>query len=178
MEGYQKNIADHMLLFRKICAIKQEDLAQMSGLSMTQLRNIEHGRANPTLSTLALIATTLELPMGKLLSPCDVIDTKIRFLFRRLGYPAPFIFYRLLATGLRYLLENDTDLSHTSLTTLFRHIARQHNIPLGTVQLSFAVPLAKVCQSIPDIPVNRILRQRLQHCNISETITVLLELLK
>ena len=41
MEGYQKNIADHMLLFRKICAIKQEDLAQMSGLSMTQLRNIE-----------------------------------------------------------------------------------------------------------------------------------------
>lgn len=78
---------------------------------MTQLRNIEHGRANPTLSTLALIATTLELPMGKLLSPCDVIDTKIRFLFRRLGYPAPFIFYRLLATGLRYLLENDTDLS-------------------------------------------------------------------
>ena len=98
MEGYQKNIADHMLLFRKICVIKQEDLAKMSGLSMTQLRNIEHGRANPTLSTLALIATTLELPMGKLLYPCDDIDTKNRYLFRRRGYPAPFIFYRLLAT--------------------------------------------------------------------------------
>ena len=42
MEGYQKNIADHMLLFRKICAIKQEDLAQMSGLSMTQPVSYTH----------------------------------------------------------------------------------------------------------------------------------------
>ena len=178
MEGYQKNIADHMLLFRKICALKQEDLAQMSGLSMTQLRNIEHGRANPTLSTLSILTNTMEMPMDKLLAPCDIIDTKIRFLFRRLGYPAPFIFYRMLATALRYLLENDTDLTRVSLTTLFRYVSREHNIALNIVQLSFPISLAKVCQFIPDIPANRTLRQRLLHCNMSETITVFLNLLR
>ena len=87
--------------------------------------------------------------MDKLLAPCDIIDTKIRFLFRRLGYPAPFIFYRMLATALRYLLENDTDLTRVSLTTLFRYVSREHNIALNIVQLSFWPRFASLSPIFP-----------------------------
>ncbi|WP_170113688.1 helix-turn-helix transcriptional regulator [Mucilaginibacter yixingensis] len=47
---------------RKAKGLSMEKLAQRAGIEYSQVSDIEHGKINTTISTVALIASTLEIP--------------------------------------------------------------------------------------------------------------------
>lgn len=60
---YTVEIGRIIVLLRKSRKLSQEQLALNSNISITELRNIEHGRANFTIDTLNSITRTLEIPI-------------------------------------------------------------------------------------------------------------------
>ncbi len=56
-------LGNTIVFLRKTRGISQEHLALYSDLSVAHLREIEHGRANPTFKTFCRIAHTLEVPV-------------------------------------------------------------------------------------------------------------------
>lgn len=44
---------------RKVLGISQQDLAEMSGISLPTVKDIEHGLANPSLSTISKLLDVL-----------------------------------------------------------------------------------------------------------------------
>lgn len=55
-------LGNTIVLLRQTRGISQEHLALYSDISVAHLREIEHGRANPTFKTFCRIANTLEVP--------------------------------------------------------------------------------------------------------------------
>lgn len=53
-------IGSNIVSLRKKKGLSQEDLAFYSGMSVSYLRAIEHGDANPTINALSRLADTLE----------------------------------------------------------------------------------------------------------------------
>ena len=63
-----KVIGKNIVSLRKQKRMTQEHLALYSDLSVTHLRDIEHGVANPTILALTRLANTLEVSVADLLS--------------------------------------------------------------------------------------------------------------
>lgn len=59
-------IGNNIVSLRKLKGISQERLALDSDMSVSYLRAIEHGEANPTIDTLSRIADTLQEPFNSL----------------------------------------------------------------------------------------------------------------
>ena len=177
MKGYQQNIAEHILLFRQINHLNQEQFAGLAGLSVTQLRHIEHGRANPTLDTLALIADTLGLSVVDILSPYDPVDTKIHFLLQGLGIPAHLRGYQYLSAILKYLLETDTDPQAVSLPLLYQYLASQEDSDAAKIDLHliFATKDWRRALREQQSPSGN---QPREHDTIAEVLALMLQMLK
>ncbi len=60
------NIGQKIVSLRKEKGISQERLALDSNMSVSYLRAIEHGTANPTLSALGRLAFTLGIPFNSI----------------------------------------------------------------------------------------------------------------
>lgn len=60
---YTVEIGKIIVLLRKSRKLSQEQLALNSNISITELRDVEHGRANFTIDTLDSITRTLEIPI-------------------------------------------------------------------------------------------------------------------
>lgn len=60
-------IGRNIVSLRKARKITQEQLALQSDMSVSRLRDIEHGYANTTIDTLESLARTLSVPMPVLL---------------------------------------------------------------------------------------------------------------
>jgi transcriptional regulator with XRE-family HTH domain len=65
----QVEIGKNIILLRKEKRISQERLALDSDMSVSYLRSIEHGTANPTIYALVRIADTLDVPLLRIISP-------------------------------------------------------------------------------------------------------------
>lgn len=52
-------IADYIVRRRKTLKISQRELAELSGVSLHSLSNLESGKGNPTLESLLKVADTL-----------------------------------------------------------------------------------------------------------------------
>lgn len=52
-------IADYIVRRRKTLKISQRELAELSGISLHSLSNLESGKGNPTLANLLKVADTL-----------------------------------------------------------------------------------------------------------------------
>lgn len=52
-------IADYIVRRRKTLKISQRELAELSGISLHSLSNLESGKGNPTLESLLKVADTL-----------------------------------------------------------------------------------------------------------------------
>lgn len=66
--SYAVEIGKNIVALREAKKISQEELALESDLSVTRLRDIEHGRANPSLDTLESLAKTLNMTLPHLLA--------------------------------------------------------------------------------------------------------------
>ena len=63
-----QSIGQNIITLRKAKGITQEQLALETEMSVTNLRNIEHGRANPTIKSLERIAQSLDEPFSKIVN--------------------------------------------------------------------------------------------------------------
>ena len=54
-----EEISDYVLRRRKTLKISQRELAELSGISLHSLSNLESGKGNPTLESLLKVADTL-----------------------------------------------------------------------------------------------------------------------
>lgn len=64
---YSVEIGKNIVDLRRRRGFSQEQLALESEVSVSYLRDIEHGRANPSLDVLEAIANTLDVPLPILL---------------------------------------------------------------------------------------------------------------
>lgn len=64
---YLDEIGSNIVLLRKASDITQEQLALRADMSVSYLRTIEHGAANPTLEALNRLAKVLAVPAPLLL---------------------------------------------------------------------------------------------------------------
>ena len=71
---YSAEVGRNIVTLRKARRITQEQLALQSDISVSRLREIEHGVANPSIDYLETIAKTLEvaLPVLSLYSRTDI----------------------------------------------------------------------------------------------------------
>ena len=63
------DIAHNIVALRRKKGFTQEELALNSNTSISHLRSIEHGRANPSIGLLCRIASPLEEPLDVILAP-------------------------------------------------------------------------------------------------------------
>lgn len=56
-----QEIGERLRLRRKILRLRQRDLAELAGVTLRGLTDLENGKANPTISQLAKIAEVLGL---------------------------------------------------------------------------------------------------------------------
>jgi len=61
-----KAIGEKVQLLRKQKGLSQEDLAGEADIMLSQIGRIERGETNPTISTLALLATALQVELKEL----------------------------------------------------------------------------------------------------------------
>ena len=67
------NLALDITSRRKILGISQNDLAEMSGVSLATIKNIERGMGNPSFGTVEKILTVLGMEIVfKVRNPFDV----------------------------------------------------------------------------------------------------------
>ena len=66
VESPESVLGRRLKAFRQQRGLKLRQLAEMSGLSVNTLSMVEHGRTSPSLSTLQVIARTLDLPLRDL----------------------------------------------------------------------------------------------------------------
>lgn len=63
---FLKDLGAHIAKIRKTKGYSQDRVCLEAGLSRGALSKIESGRVEPKISTLALIAITIEVPLSKL----------------------------------------------------------------------------------------------------------------
>ena len=66
---YKKVIGGKIRAARRAHGISVEKLALMVGINRNYLRNIEFGRANPTIDVILKIADGLSVPVWELMTP-------------------------------------------------------------------------------------------------------------
>lgn len=65
---FRAAVGDHIREWREALEISQDVLAERSGLSIRQIKRIEAGKANPTVTTLQVLAKALEA------QPYELVD--------------------------------------------------------------------------------------------------------
>lgn len=70
-----QSIGKNIVALRKSKGMTQEKLALETDMSVTNLRNIERGRANPTIKSLERIAETLNEPFIKIIDFNETDDS-------------------------------------------------------------------------------------------------------
>lgn len=65
-ERFLKDLGQHIAKVRKSKGYSQDKVCLEAGLSRGALSKIESGRVEPKISTLALIAITIDVPLSKL----------------------------------------------------------------------------------------------------------------
>ena len=58
------NLREVIKARRKVLDISQQDLAEMSGISLPTVKDIERGLANPSLSTISKLLDVLGMEIG------------------------------------------------------------------------------------------------------------------
>ncbi len=61
----------HLYEFRDRAGLTDRSLAELSGISKTQINQIENGRANPTLRTICILSLALDV------TPADLFSIRI-----------------------------------------------------------------------------------------------------
>lgn len=61
----------HLFDFRDKAGLTDRELAELSGISKTQINQIEDGRANPTLRTICILSLALDV------QPADLFSIRI-----------------------------------------------------------------------------------------------------
>lgn len=61
----------HLYKFRSKAGLSDRDLAELSGVSKTQINQIEDGKANPTLRTICILSLALDV------APADLFSIRI-----------------------------------------------------------------------------------------------------
>lgn len=61
----------HLYQFRSKAGLTDRDLAELSGVSKTQINQIEDGKANPTLRTICILSLALDV------TPADLFSIRI-----------------------------------------------------------------------------------------------------
>lgn len=69
MKDGDPSVAENLLALRKARNLSLDQLARLSGVSKSMLRQVEIGRSSPTISVLWKIANGLRVPFSTLLSP-------------------------------------------------------------------------------------------------------------
>ena len=67
-EGLRQILAENVLHYRKVRRLSQEELADLCELHRTYIGSIERRERNVTLSTLEVIASTLDVSVPELLT--------------------------------------------------------------------------------------------------------------
>ena len=67
-----KAIGEKIQLLRKKRGLSQEQLAYEADIMLSQIGRIERGETNPTISTLAVLAEALQVPLTEL------VDVKLK----------------------------------------------------------------------------------------------------
>lgn len=65
---FKAAVGERIREWREALEIGQDVLAERSGLSISQIKRIEAGKANPTVTTLQVLAKALEA------EPCELVD--------------------------------------------------------------------------------------------------------
>ena len=65
-DRFLKDLGNHIARIRKSKGYSQDRVCLEAGLSRRALSKIESGRVEPKISTLAIIAITIGVPLGKL----------------------------------------------------------------------------------------------------------------
>lgn len=82
-QAENESLGAHIRARRAEINLGVRDLARATGLSATFISKLEHGRANPTLDTLRVIANALNTPLFRLLAGADEHDPVVRLRQRR-----------------------------------------------------------------------------------------------
>lgn len=61
------DVGERLMTFRKNAGLSQTDLSKISGVSQTAISYIETGRNDPSISTAALLANALRIPVQELI---------------------------------------------------------------------------------------------------------------
>ncbi|WP_080797792.1 helix-turn-helix domain-containing protein [Arabiibacter massiliensis] len=72
--AYKKIIGGKVRAARRAHGISVEKLALMVGINRNYLRNIEFGRANPTIDIIIRIADGLSIPVWELMKPNEDVQ--------------------------------------------------------------------------------------------------------
>jgi len=67
-------LAEQIKLQRKELGLSQEDLADNTGISLTLIKDIERGKANPTMGNVIKIADALQITVAELLDVDDALE--------------------------------------------------------------------------------------------------------
>ena len=68
-----KKLGAHIAKIRRSKGISQDNVCLIAGLSRGALSKIENGKVEPKISTLALVAITIDVPLKKLRNGLQVI---------------------------------------------------------------------------------------------------------
>jgi transcriptional regulator with XRE-family HTH domain len=77
-ESVGRTLAANLRAARLARSWRLEDVAERSGVSRNMLQQIETGRTNPSIATLARISATLGAPIGELVSPAPELGQVMR----------------------------------------------------------------------------------------------------
>jgi transcriptional regulator with XRE-family HTH domain len=72
----QRKFGERVRRLRKEQGFSQEGFADACGLHRTYMGSVERGETNPTLSSLATIATTLKISISRLVEGIDQASTR------------------------------------------------------------------------------------------------------
>lgn len=70
-DAYKQALGTVLKEMRDAQRVSQEKLALMVGLSKATVRNIEHGKGNPTLNTLLRLSQGLDVPFADITAECE-----------------------------------------------------------------------------------------------------------
>jgi transcriptional regulator with XRE-family HTH domain len=75
--GIQDTLAANLRRLRIARHLSLSELARATSISKATLSSIENGRANPTIETLAALASALRIPLGELIEELPPGDLRI-----------------------------------------------------------------------------------------------------
>lgn len=85
MSELQRKIGQRIRNIRKECGITQQDLSSIISVNQSYIAQVEQGKKNITIDTLAKISNALEVSLSDLLQGLDNKDTRQTSAFVRIN---------------------------------------------------------------------------------------------